>query len=58
MVIGIIFVLIRMLNSVYGGYIINQEYVTILLALLVASLAIALVLRRAQEDLDSDDMYL
>lgn len=50
--------LIRMLNSVYGGYIINQEYVTILLALLVASLAIALVLRRAQEDLDSDDMYL
>jgi multisubunit Na+/H+ antiporter MnhG subunit len=57
MAIGIAFVLIRALNPVYGQYIINQEYVTILLALLVASVLIAVVLRRAQKDLDSDESY-
>lgn len=57
MVIGIAFVLIRALNPVYGQYIINQEYVKILLALLVASVVIAVVLHRAQKDIDSDESY-
>jgi multisubunit Na+/H+ antiporter MnhG subunit len=55
MVIAIVFVLIRTLNPVYGNYIINQEYVTILLSLLVASVVIAFVLHRAQEGLYEDE---
>ncbi|MDH4213018.1 MAG: hypothetical protein OEV85_03775 [Candidatus Thorarchaeota archaeon] len=57
MAIGIIFVLIRALNPVYGRYIISQEYMTILLALLTASIVIAIVLRRVQKDLDSDESF-
>jgi hypothetical protein len=45
MAIGIIFVIIIALNPVYGQNIINQDCVAILLALLVASVVIAVVLR-------------
>jgi multisubunit Na+/H+ antiporter MnhG subunit len=58
MVIAIVFVLIRTLNPVYGIYIINQEYVTILLSLLVASVVIAFILRRAQKDLNEDEILV
>lgn len=58
MVIGFVFVLITALNPVYGRYIINQEYVIILLALLVGSVVVAIVLRRAQEDIDTDETFL
>jgi multisubunit Na+/H+ antiporter MnhG subunit len=57
MAIGIVLVLIRALNPVYGRYIFNQEYVTILLALLTASQVIAVVLQRAREALDSDESF-
>jgi multisubunit Na+/H+ antiporter MnhG subunit len=55
MIIAIIFVILRAVNPTYGVYILNNEYVTILLALLVASVVIAIILRRAQKDLFNDE---